>query len=204
MGANHGAYTYTHKRRSSKHSPHVLCFQTHARAWYGMTTSMHTKQSAPVVCLGCGEVAQRSSDRRNLKSSCSQHVVSLWKTTIASELQKRNQLADLDSLISGSGEPHGAGYMCRRCFYSYEKVLKAKAIIESNAAKVLDCIVPVINTTPTVGSQRTSSSCSTSTIPAPPPKRRPPPPKFASTPRRSQSPDVAVNILVVSSSIQSS
>ncbi len=105
-----------------------------------MATSTRTP-IAQVICLACGEVTRRSSDRRNLKSSASQHVVPLWKTTITSELQKRNQLADLDGLISGSSEPHGAGHMCRKCFYAYEKVLKAKAIIESSAAKALDAIV---------------------------------------------------------------
>ena len=61
---------------------------------------------------------------------------------MTSELQKRKQLFDLDSLISGSDEPHKPGKMCRKCFYTYEKVLKAKTVLQTNAAKALDAILP--------------------------------------------------------------
>ena len=46
-----------------------------------------------VVCHGCGEVMRRVSERRNLKSSASQHVVPLWKPVMISQLEERKQRA---------------------------------------------------------------------------------------------------------------
>ena len=86
-----------------------------------------------VLCLGCGEVVQRSSERSNLMTTTSQHVVPLWKEVVGSELQRRGRVMDLDGIVSESG----ARYMCRKCFYAYEKVLKARAVIEANAAKAV-------------------------------------------------------------------
>ena len=120
---------YTHTRRKQIHPQSLRQIDASACA-----VAMATSSATPVVCLGCGQPVRRSTDRRKLTSSASQHVLPLWKTTIASALEKRNQLADLDSLSSGC--------MCRTCFYAYEKVVKSKAIIEANAAKGLDSIVP--------------------------------------------------------------
>ena len=61
---------------------------------------------------------------------------------MTSELQKRKQLVDLDSLISGSDELYKAGKMCRKCFYTYEKVFNAKTVLQINAAMALDAILP--------------------------------------------------------------
>ena len=69
-----------------------------------------------VLCLGCGEgvTVQRSSERRNLTSPSSQHVIPLWKEVVGSELQRMGKVADLESVVSGS---EAGGYMCRKCFY---------------------------------------------------------------------------------------
>ena len=91
-----------------------------------------------VVCLACGETTKRSSDRRRLSSNVCQHVSSLWKTTISLELQKRSQLhVDVEALSL-------SGHVCRKCFYAYEKVLKAKAVVESSASKAVDALHPAI------------------------------------------------------------
>ena len=37
---------------------------------------------------GPGEVIRRASERRNLKSSASQHVVPLWKTVMTPQLEQ--------------------------------------------------------------------------------------------------------------------
>ena len=74
---------------------------------------------------------------RNLRSSVSQHVVPLWKSIISQELEKRNQQADLDCMIASAGDSQRVRQMCRKCFYTYEKVLKAQAVIESNAVKAV-------------------------------------------------------------------
>ena len=83
-----------------------------------------------------------------------------------SELQRRGDVADLDSMISGV---HGCapGYMCRKCYYAYEKVLNAKVVIEVNAAKALNAIVPSI--APPISPKRSSPNPTV----FPPPKRRP-------------------------------
>ena len=155
-----------------------------------------------MVCLGCAEVTHRPSDRRKLKSSASQHVLPLWKHVVTRVLEKRNQQADLDGLLCGYGNPERGGQMCRKCFYAYEKVLKAQAVIESSVTKVVDVIIPVSSRTRDVSQTtgtRVASSSTTSLSPPPAPKRRPPPPVFAHTPStsmKSQSPDVVVTRIV--------
>ena len=85
--------------------------------------------------------------------------------------------------------------MCRRCFYAYEKVLKAKEVIESSAVKA---IVPVSSSTDSSqeSAKRKSTSATCTTIAAPPPKRRPQPPLIVSDPTtgKTLSPGVAVSI----------
>ena len=152
-------------------------------------TSTSMSSASAVVCLGCGSITRRSSDRRNLNSVASQHVAALWKTTMTSELQKRKQLVDLDCLISGSDETSKPGKMCRKCFYAYEKVFNAKTVLQTNAAKALDAILP----TRTGGLHECAKRSSDSSI-VPPPKKRPLPPTFSPNPisERTQSPGVVV------------
>ena len=59
-----------------------------------MATSAPTASPEPVICLGCGEVIRRASERRNLKSSASQHVVPLWKTVMTSQLESVLELKE--------------------------------------------------------------------------------------------------------------
>ena len=163
------------------------------------TCTSSSRCTAPVVCLGCGEVSRRSSDRRNLASTVSQHVASLWKSIMESELQNRNQVVDLDSLISGRGEPRKGGQMCRKCFYAYEKALNARAIVEANAVKALDAIAPVISSLAREMQPCTSSSTSCKpgiTTSAGKERRRTPmfSPDVDVTQGRKRSPDVAVRM----------
>ena len=62
---------------------------------------MSSCRKPTVLCLACGEVTSRPSDRRNLSSASSQHVVPLWKEIAAEECQRQNMTADLDSVTSG-------------------------------------------------------------------------------------------------------
>ena len=75
------------------------------------------------VCFACGEVVPRASERRNLTSSSSTHVLNLWKAVLQSELKRRESAERFRDIIVGTGAMH----MCRKCFYSYEKVLNAKS-----------------------------------------------------------------------------
>ena len=71
--------------------------------------------------------------RRNFKTWASQQVVQLWKATLTSELQKWYPVVEIKSLIRESSGPHGNKYICRKYFFAYKKVLKAKAVVNSNA-----------------------------------------------------------------------
>ena len=147
----------------------------------------------PVVCLGCGEVVHRSSERRNLTSAASQRVVPLWKTVMDSELERRGHAADLVSMVSGV-DGNGPGYMYRKFFYAYEKFLKAKITIEENVAKVI---------TPTLISPLSSTPKRSSPNPTvfPPPKRHPQPSMLVSSSRstvgKEPSPHVSVSCMVI-------
>ena len=174
------------KRSARRSSSALLC----------SSACMADNTNTPVLCLGCGESTRGPWDRRNLKSSVSQHVVPLWKSIIRRELEKRNQQADLDCVIAGPGDPDRVGQMCRKCFYAYEKVLKAQAVIESNAVKAIDAVVFASSASEKDSSQmlgkRTSSSISA--ISQSPSKRRTQPPVFVrSTSASRRSPHVAVS-----------
>ena len=41
----------------------------------------------------------------------------------------------MDFVVVGAGDSQRVGQTCRKCFYAYQKVLKAQAVIESNAVK---------------------------------------------------------------------
>ena len=62
----------------------------------------------------------------------------MWKQVASKELEERGQHVDLDGLISGYGDPAKVGYMCRKCFYSYEKLLSTQATLELKVKKAID------------------------------------------------------------------
>ena len=76
------------------------------------------------ICLACGELTIKK-DRRVLggSGSASEQVTNLWRETIANELRRRSKVLDFDSLIHP-----GAGYLCRKCYYSYEKLLETREV----------------------------------------------------------------------------
>ena len=139
------------------------------------------------MCLGCGQTTRRSWERRNLHSSVTKEVTQLWKATLTSALQKRNSEADVDSLVCASCGAHSE-YICRMCFYAYQRILKAKAVIESNAAKVVD----VFASTCSSSFLSVDAQPSTSTISDPCSERLPSRFVYTSTPEQSHSPGVAV------------
>ena len=118
---------------------------------------------------------------------------------MASELQNRNQVIDLDSLILGRGEPRRGGQICRKCFYAYEKALNARAMIEANAVKALDAIAPAISSIAreVQPCTRSSTSCKPGITASAGKERRLTPifsPGADVTQGRKRSPDVAVRI----------
>ena len=95
-----------------------------------------------------------------------------------SELQRRGDVADLDSMISGV---HGCapGYMCRKCYYAYEKVLNAKVVIEVNASIA-----------PPISPKRSSPNPTV----FPPPKRRPQQSLLSSSSTSDKEPSTCVSV----------
>ena len=73
------------------------------------------------VCLGCSEVTQKKS--RRVLGSTSEQVTILWKDVISKELELRSKQINLDNLLHP-----GRSYMCRRCYYAYDKLLQAKNV----------------------------------------------------------------------------
>ena len=80
------------------------------------------------VCVACGELA-RKNNRRILgkRGSVSEEVTLLWVNTIQKKLGSRNVSLDVDSLIAS-----GLAYMCRKCHYLYDKLVKAHEVSSSN------------------------------------------------------------------------
>ena len=84
------------------------------------------------ICLGCGVVINNASDRRNLCGNASQNVSSAWKGLLKAELEGRGCGSTFESLFSADGElltNYGnQRNMCRKCFYSYERMLKTQEV----------------------------------------------------------------------------
>lgn len=116
---------------------------------------------AAVVCLACCDITSRASKRRNLSSSSSSHVVPLWKEIVQEEIQKQDRNIDIDSVV----DPDRSGYMCRKCFYAYEKYMKLKESLSSKARLAIDSIFPQSS------SQIPCIKRSTFSLPPPPSKR---------------------------------
>ena len=131
-----------------------------------------------IICLGCGTATKRSSDRRYLYSSASSHVLPLWSSTITTQLKQSHPQLELDSLLAEVGRP----YLCRKCFYGYEKVLKGTEAIKENMNKALEEVLPLADNTD-----------SSESLPPPAKKRRQPlQPQSLIT---SGSPSVSVSII---------
>ena len=153
---------------------------------------------------GCGVITQ-STDRRNLNSISSQHVVPVWKNIVAKELEGRCLSVNLcDPLCS-------TAHMCRKCFYAYEKLLKATEFLSSNIKQVVDSIVSSAHTQDHMNSScvTTENVCSLNAVTRkrvsnsisvlPSSKRQPARPSvFSSSHNSSQpsTPEVAVSLAV--------
>ena len=68
------------------------------RAYGAIQMATCTSSTAPVVCLGCGEVSRRSSDRRNLASTVSQCFYAYEKALNARAIVEANAVKALDAI----------------------------------------------------------------------------------------------------------
>lgn len=77
-----------------------------------------------------------------MKGDDREGVALLWKVAVERELERRGhgQDLDLDSVISSRDS-----FMCKKCFYAYEKLLEAKKVIYIGMYKyVLFTIAPIL------------------------------------------------------------
>ena len=82
-----------------------------------MTFVVMASAAPSPACLACGELSQKR-DRRVIGGS---------NTSEAIILQSRKQEIALDRLLSP-----GLGYICRKCHYAYDKLLKAEDVCNSS------------------------------------------------------------------------
>ena len=111
-----------------------------------------------VICFGCGEAVRQSSERRNLASAASSHVIPQWKAVLQSEFGRRGTATHLAMVVQDVIERKRAGFMCRRCFYAYDKFSKAKATLEANASKAVDALTAGIVSPSSYTTPKRSSS----------------------------------------------
>ena len=111
-----------------------------------------------VICFGCGEAVRQSSERRNLASAASSHVIPQWKAVLQSEFERRGTATHLAMVVQDVIERKRAGFMCRRCFYAYDKFSKAKATLEANASKAVDALTAGIVSPSSYTTPKRSSS----------------------------------------------
>ena len=92
-----------------------------------MTFVVMASAAPSPACLACGELSQKRDRRVLCGSNTSEAIILLWKRVISKELQSRKQEIDMDRLLSP-----GLGYICRKCHYAYDKLLKAEDICNSS------------------------------------------------------------------------
>ena len=85
-------------------------------------------------CAGCGETqrVKESKGRRKINSSSSERVFTLLKSLITCELDRRGSEEDVDVLMQH------ATYMCKNCFYAYEKHINSLEVINHIKIQVLN------------------------------------------------------------------
>ena len=88
-----------------------------------------------LFCLGCGAETDRASDRRNLGSSPSKSVLNVWMTVVTRKLEVDETDEFIQSLVTNHR-------MCRKCYSSYEKLLRLQKGIEDNINEALDMLLP--------------------------------------------------------------
>lgn len=98
--------------------------------------------ASDTLCLACGELISKATERRNIFTSSSQHVTASWKTFFKRELENRKQYGVLETTFPESGEIVAANignqkYVCRKCFYAFEKFLKFEEVQLNNKINVI-------------------------------------------------------------------
>ncbi len=103
----------------------------------GTSIPTMAESSASPICLACGELAAKK-DRRLL--DISGRVTIYWKEIISQELEKTQpQIDDVNELLCP-----GPSFMCRKCFYAYDKLLLAKEVGLLVHVECIKCLISAI------------------------------------------------------------
>lgn len=160
-----------------------------------MNAMAATLAACTVLCVACGDdLTHKVGERRNLFSPSSVNVLRLWKSLFSSARHPGVHIPD---------DLYG-GRVCRKCFASYERMLKVQSptmrvhehclywlnlqiqsALEANLCKAADILIPSSDSR-----KRPSDTSFGQTPPPPPPKRDS---LFASS-STSKSPDVVVRV----------
>lgn len=87
-----------------------------------------------VVCLACGSTISKATERRNICSTSSGLIFSLWKGYFKRELERKNQFGvSYESSFTDNGEVRTTNKgnqknICRQCFYAFEKLQKCEEV----------------------------------------------------------------------------
>ena len=120
--------------------------------------STSARSGNQVICFGCGQALYQSSQRRNLTGAASSHVIPLWKAVLESQFERRGTATPVAMVVQDVIERKRAGFMCKRCFYAYDKLLKAVATLDANASKAVDAITTCIESQSSSTTPKRSSS----------------------------------------------
>ena len=99
---------------------------------------MAEREPAGVYYVGCGgDLTSRSTDRRSLQRSASEHVATVWKALLENIVDQEGSDTniDVDEIVSG-------GRMCRKCFTAYERYQTLGKLLLSNLKKLLGYYPP--------------------------------------------------------------
>ena len=83
---------------------------------------MLSSSSGAALCLACASPTLVRG-RRILGTPESERVTLVWKETVLNVIHKEGKRFDADSIITRKER-----YMCKKCFYAYEKFAEKKEV----------------------------------------------------------------------------
>ena len=89
-----------------------------------------------MLCFGCGsDISSNPADRRRLVGE----VSDMWKALTMEQNADRCE-DEIEKMLNGDGSPEKSGRMCRKCFSSYERLIKLTHTLKANQNKFLQSL----------------------------------------------------------------
>ena len=92
------------------------------RSYKSLYGRMLSSSTGAALCLSCASPTLVRG-RRILGTPESKRVTLVWKETVLNEIQKEEKQFDADSIITRKER-----YLCKKCFYAYEKFAEKKEV----------------------------------------------------------------------------